>query len=223
MAEYYGFEDSVFDINKIDDKRVKHVWKTFIASASLQEKQIEQFAHYLALLLEWNERVNLTAITDVSAIITYHFQDSLQAAKEIDFTTVRSIVDVGTGAGLPGIPLKICYPHLVVFLIEVNRKKITFLQEVIKTLKMKSIEIYPLDWRIFLRKTTYQVDMICARASLKPVELIRMFKPSSPYKNARLLYWASAQWQPGKKEQLFVEKEILYTIGNKKRKLIFFS
>ncbi len=213
----------MFDINKIDDKRVKHAWEAFIAWAPLQEKQTEQFAHYLSLLLEWNERINLTAITDVTEIITYHFQDSLQAAKEIDFTTIRSIVDVGTGAGLPGIPLKICYPDLFVLLIEVNRKKIAFLEEVIETLKMKSIEIYPLDWRTFLRKTTYQVDMICARASLKPVELIRMFKPSSPYKNARLLYWASAQWRPGKKEQPFVEKEILYTIGNKTRKLIFFS
>ncbi len=213
----------MFDINKIDDKRVKHAWETFIASVPLQKKQIEQFAHYLSLLLEWNERISLTAITDITEIITYHFQDSLQAAKEIDFTTIRSIVDVGTGAGLPGIPLKICYPDLFVLLIEVNRKKIAFLEEVIETLKMESIEIYPLDWRTFLRKTTYQVDMICVRASLKPVELIRMFKPSSPYKNARLLYWASAQWQPGKKEQPFVEKEILYTIGNKKRKLIFFS
>ncbi len=213
----------MFDINKINDKRIEHVWEIFIASVPLQEKQIEQFARYLSLLLEWNERINLTAITDISAIITYHFQDSLQAAKEIDFTTIRSIVDVGTGAGLPGIPLKICYPDLFVFLIEVNHKKIAFLQKVIETLKMKSIKIYPLDWRTFLRKTTYQVDMVCARASLKPVELIRMFKPSSPYKNARLLYWASVQWRPGKKERLFVEKEILYTIGNKKRKLIFFS
>ena len=217
------FEDRVFDIHKISDKRVRYTWETFIASEQLHEEQINQFEQYLSLLLEWNKIINLTAITDIAAIIKYHFQDSLQAAKEIDFTTIRSIVDVGSGAGLPGIPLKIRYPHLFVLLIEVNRKKIAFLHAVIEALKMKSIEIYSLDWRTFLRKTAYNIDIVCARASLKPEELIRMFKPSSPYKNATLLYWASEQWVSEKKEQPLVEKEILYTIGNKKRKLIFFS
>jgi len=213
----------VFDIYKISDKRVRYAWETFIASEQLHKDQINQFEKYLSLLLEWNKITNLTAITDIAAIIKYHFQDSLQAAKEVDFAMVRSIVDVGSGAGLPGIPLKIRYPHLFVLLIEVNRKKIAFLHAVIEALKIKSIEVYSLDWRTFLRKTVYNVDMVCARASLKPEELIRMFKPSSPYKKATLLYWASEQWVPGKKEQPLVKKEILYTVGNKKRKLIFFS
>jgi len=217
------FEDRVFDIYKISDKRIRHAWETFIVSEQLHEKQINQFEQYLSLLLEWNKIVNLTAITDIVEIIRYHFQDSLQAAKEVDFSTIRSIVDVGSGAGLPGIPLKIRYPHLFVLLIEVNRKKIAFLDAVIESLKIKSIEVYPLDWRTFLRKTAYNVDIVCARASLKPEELIRMFKPSSPYKKATLLYWASEQWMPGQKEQPLVEKEILYTIGNKERKLIFFN
>jgi len=217
------FGDRVFDICKINDKRVRYAWETFVASEQLNEGQINQFKQYLSLLLEWNKIINLTAITDIVAIIRYHFQDSLQAVKAVDFTTIGSIVDVGSGAGLPGIPLKICYPHLFVVLIEVNRKKIAFLHTVIKTLKIKSIEVYSLDWRTFLRKTAYNIDMVCARASLKPEELIHMFKPSSPYKNATLLYWASEQWVPGKKEQPLVEKEMLYTIGDKKRKLIFFS
>lgn len=214
---------SVFDVNKIDDIRVKNAWKTFTASVPLSQEQEKQFARYLSLLLEWNERINLTAITDIPAIIDYHFQDSLQAAKEVDFTKIDGMIDVGTGAGLPGIPLKICYPHLNVFLIEVNSKKIAFLQEVIKELSMNSVEVYPFDWRTFLRKTTYQSDLICARASLKPAELIRMFKADSFYKNSQLIYWGAAHWQPGKKEQPFVEKEIMYTIGNKKRKLVFFN
>ncbi len=213
----------VFDISKIDDKKVKHAWRMFIDSFPLNQEQERQFACYLSLLLEWSKRINLTTITDIPAIIDYHFLDSLQAAKEIDFTQMRSMVDVGTGAGLPGIPLKICYPHLTVLLIEVNNKKITFLQEVIKELYLHSVEIYPLDWRTFLRKTDYQVDLVCARASLKPVELVRMFKQDSPYKNAQLLYWAAAHWEPGEKDKPFVEKEIMYTIGDKKRKLVFYK
>jgi len=213
----------VFDINKTNDEQIKKVWETFITSVPLQREQAEQFACYLSLLLEWNERINLTAITDIAGIIRYHFQDSLQAAQAVDLTAMRVILDVGTGAGMPGIPLKICYPHLSVGLIEVNRKKIAFLETVIETLKLESVTVYPLDWRTFLRKTSYQVDLICARASIKPEELIRMFKPSSPYKKAQLLYWAAEQWCPGTKEEPFVEKEILYTIGNKKRKLILFS
>jgi hypothetical protein len=93
----------------------------------------------------------------------------------------------------------------------------------VETLSLENVEIYPLDWRSFLRKTEYPIQLFCARASLAPTELLRMFKPSCVYKNAELLYWASAQWQPTDYEKVFMRQHIGYTIKNKKRTFVFFS
>ena len=108
-------------------------------------------------------------------------------------------------------------------LIEVNHKKIQSLKHIIAILKLENIEVCPLDWRTFLRKTDYEANLFCARASLDPAELMRMFKPSCIYNKAELIYWASLQWQVGEKEEPFLQKEIPYTIGNKKRKFVFFE
>ncbi len=204
-------------------RSVEAAWKHFVTQAPLSENQVQHFKRYLALLIEWNKKVNLTAITDEADILSGHFQDSLHIADYIDLNTIHTVVDIGSGAGFPGIPLKICYPHLSMILIEVNRKKIAFLQEVIKILNLENIEIYTLDWRTFLRQTTYDVDLFLARASLKPEELIRMFKPGCAYKEALLVYWASKYWQQGNKEAPFVYKEERYTINNKQRRFIFFK
>lgn len=200
-----------------------YFWKQFVQKEELSTEQEKQFADYLLLLVEWSEKINLTTITTPSAVVKYHFQDSLQVGRVIDFSTIKTICDVGTGGGFPGLALKIKYPHLRVILIEVNNKKINFLEEVIEALGLENVEIYPEDWRTFIRKTDDEIDLFCARASLHTEELIRMFKPSSPYKDAQLVYWAAVQWEPTKFEQVFVKKEVLYSVGHKKRKLVFFA
>ena len=207
---------------KIENNR-EQLWRDFITHAALTARQAQQFKDYLALLIEWNKKINLTAITQESAIITHHFQDSLIAGRFVDFIKVKAIADVGTGAGFPGVPLKIKYPHLSLILIEVNSKKIAFLRALIDELKLEGVEVCPLDWRTFLRKTDYQIDMFLARASLKPDELIRLFKPDYPYNQAQLFYWASEKWIAGSKEKQFIPKEFYYTVGEKKRKLVLFS
>lgn len=190
---------------------------------ALTKAQTDMLGRYLELLVEWNNKFNLTAITNPTEIIQYHFNDSLALSKYIDFTTIQSTADIGTGAGFPGIPLKILFPHLHTILIEVNNKKRTFLEYIIKEFELDNVIIYPQDWRTFLRNTEYTVDYFFARASLQPEELVRVFKPTSVYKNAILVYWASKQWVAEKIEAPFITKEVFYTIDNKQRKFVFFK
>lgn len=194
----------------------------FVKQQQLTELQAQQCKLYIQLLIEWNKKFNLTTITDVSQIIAYHFLDSVSIRNYIDFTSVSATADVGTGGGFPGLPLKILYPHLHVYLIEVNQKKIIFLQEVVDRLGLTNVEMINLDWRTFLRKTDYAIDLFCARASLAPEELIRIFKPG-PYQDAQLVYWASGDWQPQSKEQPFLVKEFAYSIKSKQRKYVLFK
>jgi 16S rRNA (guanine527-N7)-methyltransferase len=191
---------------------------------ALTAEQAIKFERYLGLLIEWNKKFNLTAITDPDAIITHHFDDSLALAQHIDFNTINCTADIGTGAGFPGIPLKILFPHLTTVLIEVNNKKRTFLAHIIKELALDNVILYPLDWRTFLRATNYPIDYFFARASLQPEELVRIFKPTSPYKEATLVYWASQHWVSNKPEAPFIKTEIPYTLNaTTQRKFIFFK
>src|SRR5437868_6333390 len=141
--------------------------KKFSQQFCLSLQQEEQFQAYYTLLQEWNDRTNLTAITQEEAIINDHFVDSLSVTKFFDFTTRTSLADIGAGAGFPGIPLKIMYPHLFTVLIEVNNKKVAFLEDVITKLGLEEIDIYTYDWRTFLRKADYALDTFVARASLQ--------------------------------------------------------
>ncbi|MCI8384655.1 MAG: 16S rRNA (guanine(527)-N(7))-methyltransferase RsmG [Clostridia bacterium] len=104
----------------------------------LKEEQIQKFYQYMQLLLEWNEKMNLTAITQPEDIIQKHFIDSLTIAQYIK--PGAKLIDVGTGAGFPGIPLKIVREDLEITLIDSLNKRIRFLQEVREELKLLKIE-----------------------------------------------------------------------------------
>lgn len=199
------------------------IWHDFIRQYSLTEKQAAQFATYLTMVRTSNELFNLTAITEPEQIIAYHFQDSLAISTCIDLKTITMIADIGSGAGFPGIPLKIAFPHIRVELIEVSRKKIEFLESVIDALGLEDCAVCAMDWRTFLRKTDEPIDLLVSRASLHTDELMRMFKPSSPYRQKLLAYWASKEWQPGPIEKPFLAADKDYTIKSKKRRIIFFS
>lgn len=212
------------DSKAMVDTKFTQIWNTFVSQEKLSEKAAQQFERYLNLLLQWNEDFNLTAITQPHKIVLDHFQDSLKIGEFINIADMHTIVDVGSGGGFPGIPLKIKYPHVHVVLIEVTHKKISFLQHVIEELGLEGIEVYALDWRTFLRTTQYEgVDLFMSRASLHTDELMRVFKPSCPYNQATLVYWASEEWQPGKVDTPYVSHEYKYQIGNKKRRFIVFK
>ena len=104
----------------------------------LSEGQIGMFLRYYELLVEWNKVMNLTAITELPEVITKHFLDSLSLVK-VTTPTKERLLDMGTGAGFPGIPLKIAFPDLKVVLIDSLNKRINFLEEVIRTLELKNI------------------------------------------------------------------------------------
>lgn len=113
--------------------------KSTVLGVRFLVEQSEQFFEYMNLLIEWNEKMNLTAITEPEEIILKHFIDSITILKELEDNS--KVVDVGTGAGFPGIPLSIMNPTLKITLVDSLNKRLIFLQEVVDKLGLKNIEI----------------------------------------------------------------------------------
>lgn len=107
---------------------------------TLDERQLHQLARYYEMLVETNKWMNLTAITDQKEVYIKHFYDSLTLAEAVSMEKVESMIDVGTGAGFPAIPLKIAFPHLRVVLLDSLKKRIGFLQEVCTELGLQEVE-----------------------------------------------------------------------------------
>ncbi|MCM3118130.1 16S rRNA (guanine(527)-N(7))-methyltransferase RsmG [Neobacillus sp. MER 74] len=115
-------------------------------AANLQEKgitltsvQLDQFEKYFETLVEWNEKMNLTAITDKAEVYLKHFYDSITASFYYDFTKPFHLCDVGAGAGFPSIPLKIVYPHIEVTIVDSLNKRISFLNHLAKELNLENV------------------------------------------------------------------------------------
>lgn len=106
----------------------------------LSAKQIEQFLRYYELLIDWNERINLTAITVYQDVLKKHFIDSLSLTKVCDLGQKCHMIDVGTGAGFPGLALKIAFPEIHVTLLDSLHKRIQFLDTVIEELKLENVQ-----------------------------------------------------------------------------------
>ena len=106
----------------------------------LSPRQKSLFSKYLDLLLEWNKKINLTSITDTEEIWFKHFLDSLTCLRVIRPAPLISIVDIGTGAGFPGIPLKIMLPSLSITLVDAALKRVNFLKHIIRILNLKDIQ-----------------------------------------------------------------------------------
>lgn len=106
----------------------------------LSEKQTEQFYRFYEQMVETNKYMNLTGITQLDEVIVKHFLDSLAVSKAVSMEKVKKIIDVGTGAGFPGIPLKIAYPDLEVCLLDSLKKRIGFLEEVCRENQLQKVE-----------------------------------------------------------------------------------
>lgn len=121
-----------------DDPRVRRrLTGDFAARFSLTTEQAQRFEDYLALLLRWNTRMNLTAVRGPEEIVERHFAECIFAAQQLS-NQVNTLLDFGSGAGLPGIPIAICRPEIAVTLAESQGKKAAFLREAVRTLGLKA-------------------------------------------------------------------------------------
>jgi 16S rRNA (guanine527-N7)-methyltransferase len=132
----------------------------------LSEKQLDQFETYFTTLVEWNEKMNLTAITEKTDVYLKHFYDSITASFYFDFTKPFHLCDVGAGAGFPSIPLKIIYPHIEVTIVDSLNKRISFLNHLANVLNLENIHFVHDRAETFGVNPAYResFDVVTARA-----------------------------------------------------------
>ena len=131
----------------MDAARIAELLRPFLqkpdgSREELTPAQLEQFSEYLALLLRWNAKTNLTSVREPGEMVRRHFGESLFLARMVSGEATATAIDIGSGAGFPGIPLKIYSPAVVVTLIESQNKKATFLKEVIRELTLTNINVF---------------------------------------------------------------------------------
>ena len=131
---------------------------------NLSEYQLKQFHDYFEFLVSYNEKVNLTAITEKTEVYIKHFYDSLLLAKSIDLNEVKTLCDVGSGAGFPSIPLKIAFPHLKITIIDALDKRLVFLKELAKLLNLENIELVHSRAEDYAKAHREVFDVVTARA-----------------------------------------------------------
>lgn len=149
----------------MNDKEFKEeLSKLGIVLTSTQENQLEM---YYNLLIEWNNKMNLTGITERNSVYLKHFYDCITLIKAIDLTKNLKIVDVGTGAGFPGLVLKIVFPNLDVVLVDALNKRINFLNHVIESLKLEKIEAIHDRIENYAKNNLEVFDLVTCRAVAK--------------------------------------------------------
>lgn len=141
---------------------------------SITDKQLEQLNEYYKALVEWNKKINLTSITDEKDVYLKHFYDSLTLFKEYDLTKDISLCDVGTGAGFPGIVLKIVFPNLKITLVDSLQKRLKFLDYVIKLLNLKDVELVHERMEDYSKQNEEKFDIITSRAVAKTKILVEI-------------------------------------------------
>ena len=137
----------------------------------LTDEQLHQLDKYYQLLVEWNKVMNLTGITEEKEVYLKHFYDSLTIAKVIDLTKEKSLCDVGSGAGFPGMVLKIVFPNLKVTLVDSLNKRIKFLTEVANELNLKDIALVHARAEDFAKNNREKFDVVTARA-VAPINVL---------------------------------------------------
>ncbi len=135
----------------------------------LTNQQLAQLEKFYNLLNEWNEKINLTRITNKEEVYLKHFYDSLTITRVVDLTKINTLCDVGTGAGFPGVVLKICFPNLNVTLVDSLNKRVNYLNDIIEKLSLKNIKA------IHARGEEFKgdFDIVTARAVANTEKLLK--------------------------------------------------
>ena len=131
---------------------------------TLSQRQLEQFEIYYEFLVEYNNYVNLTAITEKEDVYIKHFYDSILVGKVFDLSNIETICDVGSGAGFPSIPLKIVYPNLQVTIVDGLDKRITFLKKLVEKLGLDNVNLVHGRAEEYAKEYRESFDIVTARA-----------------------------------------------------------
>lgn len=148
-----------------------------ILNINIDAKKLEQLDKYASFLIEYNKHTNLTAITEIDDIYLKHFYDSLTICRAIDLNKVDSIIDIGTGAGFPGVVLKIMFSHLNITLLDSNNKKTKFLSELVSLLNLDNVSIINDRSEDYARKHLDSYDLVTSRAVTTLPALVELCLP----------------------------------------------
>lgn len=173
--------------NEIGNGQICEALARFAISPA--EDQIAKIRDYVSILLRWNRSISLTSITDPVEIVGRHFGESMYASKVLPVENCR-LADVGTGAGFPGLALKIACPSIQLLLIESNKKKCAFLSEVVRTLGFRDVEIRPERFEE-IRPEPVLANLITSRAVGEFKQLLR-WSARALARRGHLLLWVGA-------------------------------
>lgn len=187
----------------------------------ITEEKMQQFELYLSLLQEWNEKINLTAITSEEEAYLKHFYDSVSAGWYVDFSQgVHSLCDVGSGAGFPSIPLKILYPGLQLTIVDSLKKRIGFLETLVNELGLSNVSLYHDRAETFGQKKQFRdaFDFVTARAVARMSVLAELCLPLTKKQGTFIAMKAAHA-----SEELDEAKKAIAMLGGKVREDVTFD